>query len=277
MVPKGFDLHVHSTASDGSLSPSELVSKAMDLQLNGIALTDHDSLTGLSEFMSVRAADSFHRIPGIELTVQYQSARAHLLGYYVSDRNGVVTLLLNRQIEMHEQRVLEIISKLQGSGMALPLDGLRRGQKPSISFILDSLVKEGYSDTAEQAKADYLKEGGPGYVRKEYLDINNVIDALLSDGAVPVLAHPLTMRIPDVRKCLEMLTEYGLLGVEAYYDYTHHGVTSQADIEEIGRELGLILTGGTDYHSDESSPPLGSISVGYETIDGIQKSRKEIQ
>jgi predicted metal-dependent phosphoesterase TrpH len=273
--PQKFDLHVHSTASDGFLHPSELVDKAIESQLSGLALTDHDSLNGLAEFMSVQTPGWFHLIPGIEVETSYRGNRAHLLGYYVSDKRRAITAQLTLQQEMRQQRLLEMISNLRNSGIELPTEFLETGEKLSISLIAELLVREGHSDTGDQAKTKFLQEGGIAYVEKKRLEILDMISVLLSDGAIPVLAHPLTMNLSNIRKCLAELSSYGLSGVEAYYDYSHHSVSGRIeDVVEIGNELGLILTGGTDYHSDETSPSLGSISVGIEVIEQLRRARK---
>jgi predicted metal-dependent phosphoesterase TrpH len=273
---RGADLHVHSTASDGALSPAELIAKAVDLHLDGLSLTDHDSVGGLPEFMSERVPGWFHRIPGIELTASYNGVRAHLLGYFVSDKKGAIATLLNGQERLNEQRVQEMLAVLKSMGIDLSKGSRQTITGLSISSMADRLVELGYAETTEDAEAKYLQKGGLAYVEKKYIGISEVIHAVLSDGAVPVLAHPLTMGLQDLRRALEDMSNDGLRGVEAYYDYSHHGIEGKAEhVEDIGRDLSLILTGGTDFHSDNTSPPLGSITVGADALKELSRARKK--
>ena len=276
------DLHVHSNLSDGVHSPSELLALASNLNLGGVALTDHDTIDGLVEFMNAEVHGCPIRIPGVEISTEYNGVEAHLLGYFVPTQAPKLVKRLKRLEESRRKRFPKMRSRLESEGIRLSdddIDQMLQGVKaPGRPHLAKLLIQRGYVKDIEEAFHKYLGKGKPGYVKKERADIGEAISLLRSEGAVPVLAHPLTMRLPDLRSTLIKLRELGLLGVESEYDYQHlHLNVKPGEVRAIAEGLGLIETAGSDYHGDGAHRNLGSVTVPIHVVDNLRKAHEELR
>ncbi|MEE9353490.1 MAG: PHP domain-containing protein [Candidatus Thorarchaeota archaeon] len=276
------DLHVHSNLSDGVHSPSELLALASNLNLGGVALTDHDTIDGLVEFMNAEVHGCPIRIPGVEISTEYKGVEAHLLGYFVPTQAPKLVKRLKRLEESRRKRFPKMRSRLESEGIRLSdddIDQMLQGVKaPGRPHMAKLLIQRGYVKDIEEAFHKYLGKGKPGYVKKERADIGEAISLLRSEGAVPVLAHPLTMRLPDLRSTLIKLRELGLLGVESEYDYQHlHLNVKPGEVRAIAEGLGLIETAGSDYHGDGAHRNLGSVTVPIHVVDNLRKAHEELR
>ena len=276
------DLHVHSNISDGVHSPSELLSIASDLNLGALALTDHDTIDGLVEFMNAEVHGGPIRIPGVEISTEYRGVEAHLLGYFVPTRAPKLVKKLKVLEESRRKRFPKMQNRLESEGIRLSdddIDQILQGVKaPGRPHMAKLLIQRGYVKDIEEAFHKYLGKGKPGYVRKEHADIGEAISLLKSEGAVPVLAHPLTMRLPDLRSTLIELRELGLLGVEIEYDYQHLRLNVKpGEVQAIAEGLGLIETGGSDYHGDGAHRNLGGVTVPIHVVDNLRKAHEELR
>jgi predicted metal-dependent phosphoesterase TrpH len=182
-------------------------------------------------------------------------------------------------------------NRLESEGIRLSdddIDQILQGVKaPGRPHMAKLLIQRGYVKDIEEAFHKYLGKGKPGYVRKEHADIGEAISLLKSEGAVPVLAHPLTMRLPDLRSTLielrELgtlieLRELGLLGVEIEYDYQHLRLNVKpGEVQAIAEGLGLIETGGSDYHGDGAHRNLGGVTVPIHVVDNLRKAHEELR
>jgi len=276
------DLHVHSNLSDGVHSPSELLSIASDLNLGALALTDHDTIDGLVAFMNAEVHGGPIRIPGVEISTEYKGVEAHLLGFFVPTRAPKLVKRLKVLEESRRRRFPKMQNRLESEGIRLSDDDINQmlqGVKaPGRPHMAKLLIQRGYVKDIEEAFHKYLGKGKPGYVKKEYADIGKAINLLRSEGAVPVLAHPLTMRLPDIRSTLIELRELGLLGVEIEYDYQHLRLNVKpGEVQAIAAGLGLIETGGSDYHGDGAHRDLGSVTVPIRIVDSLRKAHEELR
>lgn len=276
------DLHVHSNLSDGVHSPSELLALASNLNLGGVALTDHDTIDGLVEFMNAEVHGCPIRIPGVEISTEYKGVEAHLLGYFVPTQAPKLVKRLKTLEESRRKRFPKMRSRLESEGIRLSdddIDQMLQGVKaPGRPHMAKLLIQRGYVKDIEEAFHKYLGKGKPGYVKKERADIGEAISLLRSEGAVPVLAHPLTMRLPDLRSTLIKLRELGLLGVESEYDYQHlHLNVKPGEVRAIAEGLGLIETAGSDYHGDGAHRNLGSVTVPIHVVDNLRKAHEELR
>ncbi len=276
------DLHVHSNLSDGVHSPSELLALASNLNLGGVALTDHDTIDGLVEFMNAEVHGCPIRIPGVEISTEYKGVEAHLLGYFVPTQAPKLVKRLKTLEESRRKRFPKMRSRLESEGIRLSdddIDQMLQGVKaPGRPHMAKLLIQRGYVKDIEEAFHKYLGKGKPGYVKKERADIGEAISLLRSEGAVPVLAHPLTMRLPDLRSTLIKLRELGLLGVEIEYDYQHlHLNVKPGEVRAIAEGLGLIETAGSDYHGDGAHRNLGSVTVPIHVVDNLRKAHEELR
>ncbi len=276
MVKARADLHLHSSASDGSDSPTELVRKAGKLGLGGIALTDHDSLSGIKEFMDADASDELMRIPGLEISSDYEDKEVHILGYFVPLDSKQLNIKLDFLRKARHDRLPKMIQKLNDLSIDVSIEELYNDLEgvasPGRPHVAQMLVKKGIVQTTTEAFQKYLAINRPAYVKKERLKALDVVRLLRSVGAVPVLAHPLTIKVPDLYSFIQKLVREGLLGVEVEYDYSYMRINrSPEEVKEISRDWHLLQTGGSDYHGTFHVTELGSITVPIEVIDEMRR------
>lgn len=271
------DLHVHSSVSDGQYSPEELVRKATELDLGGIALTDHDTIDGLDKFLKVECPEWLVRVTGVEISTEHEGRQAHMLGYFVSPDSRALKEKLAWLSDSRRRRFPKMLDKLRELDIEFTdeeVDSVIRGVgSPGRPHIARLLVNKGLVTSTDEAFMKYVGRGKPAYVKKDTIGTVEVIKMLSDIGAAPVLAHPLTMRDPDLRTTIEKFTEQGLMGVETTYDYSHMLYLGDPESVKLAIEgLGLIETGGSDFHGDPFHIGLGELSVSVEVIDLLRKA-----
>ncbi|MFW9842637.1 MAG: PHP domain-containing protein, partial [Candidatus Thorarchaeota archaeon] len=266
MVRARADLHTHSSGSDGSDSPSEIARKADKMGLGGIALTDHDSLDGIKEFMEADVSDEITRVPGLEISAEYNDKEVHILGYFVPLNSKPLNESLQSLRQARHDRLPKMMKKLNDLGVDVTLeqlyDTLEGVASPGRPHVAKLLVEKGYVKTFREAFEKYLAANRPAYVKKERMEVREAVRLFKRVGAAPVLAHPLTIKVPDLRPVIEELMDEGLVGVEVKYDYGHIVMRfPDIDVEETIKDLDLVKTGGSDYHGPIHYTELGSITV----------------
>ncbi|MHA1907125.1 MAG: PHP domain-containing protein [Candidatus Thorarchaeota archaeon] len=275
------DLHTHSTISDGMVSPRGIAEMAFEVGLLGISLTDHDTVDGLEEFMTVPIAGHLQRVPGLEISTTYNGKEAHLLGYFVPKKNSQLLSKLKWLREARQSRFPKMIEKLQDIGVSVEqddldrlLDGVKSPGRPHVGRLL---IEKGAVRDMDEAFDRFLNRGRPLYVEKEKMEITEAISLLRNVGAVPVLAHPLTIRVSSICDSIVELKDMGLMGVEVEYDYTHFQIHDDpSEVIKACTETSLIKTGGTDYHGSGWRLPLGGVSVSLDVVDELREAAKEI-
>ncbi len=262
------DLHVHSTASDGSLSPLEILELARDRGIKAIAITDHDSIDGIKEITDQLQAFPVEFMTGVEISCtpprDFETiGSVHLLGYGFSlyDRN--LNLMLSAAKLSREQRNPKIISKLNQAGLDISLAeifarfGTGQAGRPHIA----ELMKEkGFVSSFKEAFDTWLGKGKPAYVDKFKVSCKKAIQTILDAGGIPVLAHPGLLafnRTRDLEVFLDILISYGLQGMEVFY--TDHDTHQTEYFANLARKKKLLVTGGSDFHgSFNAGVKLGS-------------------
>jgi predicted metal-dependent phosphoesterase TrpH len=283
MVRALADLHVHSNHSDWVYSPKQLVKMAIELGLGGIALTDHDTTVGNSEFLKQGEQSDITCIPGVEISTEYHSYELHLLGYYVPiDESDLENKLAAFRDERHT-RFPKMVQKLKDLGFAISdsdvEEVIRTAASPGRPHLARILVEMGVVTSVDEAFVKYLAEGKPAYVKRARPDVVEGIKILREVGAVPVLAHPLYYTGSDLRSLLIDLKKSGLEGVEVVYNYERE-TTPEEDTKQVqnaAKEIGLIETGGTDFHGDGTHNQLGSMTVSIDVIDQLQGANEHIR
>ncbi len=254
------DLHTHSTFSDGFLSPTELVRLAVHRKLRVLALTDHDTVEGLPEFLSAGRHYGIDVVSGIEISTRHGQHSLHILGYGIRHTSAGLEKSLLWIQEARKQRNDKILAKLQNLGIPispqeLAQQGIGQIGRPHIASIL---VNKGIVKTAQEGFVRFLRRGGSAFVEQERPEVEKVIAMITDAGGVSFLAHPGTLDpslkiIPDLVRDLKNL---GLQGIEAYYP-SHSSTTNKA-IRKLAEDLHLLISGGTDFHGDtRSNAPLG--------------------
>jgi predicted metal-dependent phosphoesterase TrpH len=255
------DLHIHSTYSDGILSPSAIVDLAKKVGVQALALTDHDTVAGVAEARAHGKKTGVEVIPGIEISSWLDNIPLHILGYRLRYKdNGLHQRLLRLQ-EGRQIRNEKILFKLKRLGIDLTMAELtafsEHGQagRPHIAQLL---VNRGAAATLEQAFRRYLRRGAVAYVDRFKYYADDAIAMIREAGGVAVLAHPVTLDpgLTAIPGLLRELHQLGLQGVEVYYP-THSSKTVRK-LKEIAAKLDLLITGGSDFHgNNRSKAPLG--------------------
>jgi 3',5'-nucleoside bisphosphate phosphatase len=258
------DLHCHSTASDGTLSPTDVVRLAKENNLSALSLTDHDTIGGLAE-----AADEAQRLgidflPGIEISCEYpHPGTMHLLGYGVDTNSPALQNLTRQLLEGRDNRNPKIIAKLQELGVSITMDEVENEAggtvigRPHIATILH---RKGYVSSIKEAFNKYLAPGGLAYFDKERLSAKTAIQMILESGGLPVLAHPIQLRYENdaqLMRVVKDLIDLGLLGIEVIHSDHDEKLVSQ--YTQIADQYNLVKTGGSDFHgTNKKDIPLGS-------------------
>ncbi|THB71256.1 MAG: PHP domain-containing protein [Desulfobulbaceae bacterium] len=247
------DLHLHSTHSDGTLSPTELVEMACKNELLAIAITDHDTVSGITEAQQAGVKNNIGVIAGVELSVESADGYFHLLGYDFDHEHPRIIDALEKLQHSRMQRNLEMLERLKDMGIKISFEELKKesqiGQigRPHIAKVLR---QKGLVKSIDQAFDRYLRKGKPAYVSREILSLNEAIALLKQAGGKAVLAHPVQIgySIDKIKGLLKKMKSTGLDGIETYYP-TQKGRV-QRQLTKIAEELALLETGGSDYHGD---------------------------
>jgi predicted metal-dependent phosphoesterase TrpH len=244
------DLHSHSTASDGVLSPSGLVDYAWEQGVTTLALTDHDTLDGLDEAAARALAHGLRFIPGIELTGTCTTGTLHILGLRLQDRTALEALLRTQQ-EERLKRNSKIIEVMQAAGIAVSLEAVERlAHTKSLGrpHFADYLVQQGLVKTRQGAFDKYLGRGKPWYFAHAGVEPKAAIAAIIAGGAIPVLAHPLSLYLSwgKLSDAIDELCASGLAGLEAWHPSAR--VNDCRRLETLAYEKGLLVTAGSDFH-----------------------------
>jgi len=264
------DLHAHTTASDGSCTPSELVELARRTGLAALAVTDHDTVGGVAEAVQAAAAAGVALVPGIELSVDYPQGEFHLLGYYIDYTDS---RFLERVLYLQEnrfQRNAVMLRKIQAAGFDLSMEEIEAesgGGQIGRPHMARALLKKGYVASVQEAFDRYLADGQPLHVPKVKLSPEEAIGLIHQAGGVAVLAHPKYLEFPTrdaLRSALAGWKAAGLDGLECYYSQHSEGETEA--YLELARELALLVTGGSDFHG--ISKPDVVLGVVYQGTGG---------
>ena len=245
------DLHTHSTASDGTFSPGDLVNKAVSKKLKVLAITDHDTVAGLEEAKKAAQNQDIIFIPGIELNIQWPTGEFHLLGLGLKqisdDLNSIITYL-QRQRETRNQKIVELLNK-DGFEMTMT-ELIDRFETESIGrpHIAQMMVEKGYVKQRQQAFDNFLGKGRKYYVDRAGADLSMASKAIKNSGGVPVHAHPLSLylSINTLETTMEEIKAKGVMGLEAYHPAIR--VSQGQQLEKIARKLDMFVTAGSDYH-----------------------------
>jgi len=265
---KDIDMHVHTTASDGSLTPTQVVARAREKGLGGIAITDHDTVEGIQEALDTARDTDFLVLPGIELSTEKQGDEIHILGYGINYYDSSLLKILDFLKNQRLLRGEKMIQRLQGLGLnvsfqeVMALAGEGSLGRPHIAQIL---VSKGYVKNTYEAFQRYLVKGAPGYVERFKLDPIEAIEQIKNAGGLAVVAHPSLIKGPDT---LELLIDQGVHGIEVYHP--DNGPEATALYLFMAKANGLMITGGSDFHhlldTSESSRDIGTHRVAIESL-----------
>jgi predicted metal-dependent phosphoesterase TrpH len=265
------DLHIHSTASDGRLTPAAIINKAVEIGLKVISITDHDSIDGIkSALEAVKSSPDLTFIPGVELSTDLADGEAHILGYFIDYASPVLEKELVRFRDSRLGRAERMVAKLGELGIDIDwarVQEIAGDGAIGRPHIAQAMLEKGYIKTFEEAFDKYIGHGGPAYVEREKVTPEEAVALVLRAKGLPVLAHPFTVKNPEAM--VISLKVVGLIGIEAYYkDNTPEQTEATLELAE---KYDLIATGGTDYHGIGTSNEvmMGGVEVPMEAAERL--------
>ena len=261
------DLHIHSTCSDGTFTPKEIVHKVIEKNLYGFSLTDHDTVDGISEILAMNLPKDLKFIPGIEISCDTLHREIHILGYGIDCKNKDLNTTLNDLRDKRMKRNLDMIELFQKDGFPVTLEKLQHGDPDTVitrAHFSRVLVEEGICTSREQAFSKYLGEKCKYYIPKPFFDPKDCLKLILDAGGIPVLAHPFLYIFSnkDTKQLIHDLKDYGLAGIEVYHSSHHKGQI--AKLREWQKEYHLLASGGSDFHG--TNKPDIDIGTGRGTL-----------
>ena len=280
------DLHTHTTASDGSLSPHELVNLALKSGLKALAVTDHDTLDGLAQAMGAAKDAGLELVPGVEISVEAGlPGGIHMLGLYLDPDHAGLNLGLKRLQKSRAERNPKIAARLRELGLDITLEEVKAasgGGQLSRAHFAQVLVEKGMVQDRNQAFSRFIGAGKPAYVPKFRLPPDEAAALIKSAGGVPVVAHPGLCGLGKVEleKLVIRLAGQGVEGVEAIY--SEHTPTVTRQMQSLAQRLDLVVTGGSDFHGNPK-PGLrlgtgkGGLRVPYSLLEPLKQRRDRIR
>ncbi|MCM1495928.1 MAG: PHP domain-containing protein [Bacteroides sp.] len=267
------DLHVHSNASDGTLTPREVVALAIEKNLAAIALSDHDTVKGVEEAIQAAKGSNLVVIPATELSCYYQGIEIHILGLFVDYKNPEFLEKLEELEQARQQRNLDMIKKFQEAGISITLEDLQAGNPNSVitrAHFARALVQKGICKDKKTAFDRYVGVGCPYYLPKPQITPEISLPLITRAGGLPILAHPMLYHLgyPQIEELIQYLIPLGLKGVEAYHSSNY---TEQSNkLRSLAVKYNLVISGGSDFHgSNKPDIELGTGRGGLRVTEHI--------
>jgi hypothetical protein len=266
-----YDLHIHSSASDGHYSPAEIVQMAAKAGLSVMALTDHDTVDGIIPALTAaREFPSLMLIPGVELSTDTNGGEVHVLGYFIDYKDAEFKVSLDRMRNSRAVRAEKMVVKLNELGCKIEMDRVKEIAGTGAlgrAHVAQALLEKGYIGSFKDAFSKYIGHGCPAYISREKLTPTEAVQLILKAKGLPVLAHPFTTNNPE--ETVKELKAAGLVGMEVYYAGYLPAETGL--LHTISQKYGLIPTGGTDYHGIDATSDiyLGSTDVPAESVEKL--------
>lgn len=257
------DLHSHSTASDGTFAPADVVQLAKNSGLSALALTDHDTVAGIAEAKEAAARLGIDFLPGIEISAEFpRPGTLHILGYGIDPNRPSLKNLTEQLIAGRNNRNPQIIAKLNELGLDVSMaewEAEAKGNvlgRPQLAAIL---LRKGYVNSIKQAFDRYIGQGAPAYFDKERLTPRQAFEKIREAGGLPVLAHPVQLRLENdaqLEQQIKNLLDIGLAGIEVIH--SDHNAEVVQKLTRLADKYNLLKTGGSDFHgSNKKDIPLG--------------------
>lgn len=266
------DLHCHTTASDGLLTPWEVVKSASEYGLKAIGITDHDTTSGWEEAERAGSHYGIDVLRGIEINTELAGIEVHILGYEIDADTPILQDKLRQLRDARFNRVYTIVEKLQQLGMAIEkeeVQNIARGESIGRPHIAQALIQRGIVKTIREAFDRYIGQGAPAYVPRYKLSPEEGITLVRAAGGVAVLAHP---GINGLATYVPQWIEFGLQGIEVAH--SEHTLKIEQEYRELAEHYNLIMTGGSDYHGEARKPGihLGGWGTAYEVVGKIRRA-----
>lgn len=242
---KLIDMHMHTTYSDGKYTPKQLIDMAMKKGLNGISITDHDTVQGLKEANEYANEKKFLFINGIEFSTFLDDKEIHVLGYKIDYNNENLIKMTKKLKDSRESRGIQMIKKLNELGIKIDESDLYNYSVESIGrpHIANILVDKGYVKNKDEAFSKYIGNDCPAYVERYKLSVDEAINLIKDSGGISVVAHPYLINNDDY---LYKIIDMGIDGIEVYH--SKHSYNTSIKYKYIAQKYNLYITGGSDFH-----------------------------
>ena len=273
------DLHIHTTESDGSLTPSQVVRYAKEKGLKAIAITDHDTIHGNEEAIKEGISEGVEVIPGVEISVDYSPGTMHMLGYFITTEDPILNEKLTLLQDSRADRNPRIIEKLNKLGLSLTYDEVVQvsgGGQVGRPHMAQVLMEKGYIKSIKEAFDKYLGKGAPAYLDKFRLGAVEAITMITDAGGIPVLAHPSTLYCKssdELDALVKKLVNQGLQGLEVYY--SEHDERKTSSYKLLAKRYNLAITGGSDFHGKnmkgiDLGTGRGKLKIPYTALENLK-------
>jgi len=268
-VTEAADLHLHTTHSDGSLSPSALVAAAVEARLAAIAVTDHDTVAGVAEAAASAESGPLRVIAGVELAAEDEGGGTHVVGLFIDPANPALVAVLRRKREERQVRAAAMVRRLAELGRPVDLDAVLADRSPGSvgrMHLAEAMQRAGHVPDIQAAFDDWLGEGERAYVPRRRFTVAGACDLIRGAGGLPVLAHPKGLTRADVAR----LAAAGIAALEAYNPAFGPGWSRH--LRQWARELSLGISGGSDYHGPgRPGVCIGAVRVPMEYIEDLER------
>lgn len=278
------DLHNHSTASDGTDSPSALVELADRLGLRAMSVTDHDTVAGVPEALAAGEKRGVEVVPGIEVSSDYRDNNVHILGYFIDPDSPALRPVLDWARNEREERNEKILAHMAADGFDISLEQLREEYPGAVlgrPHMAEHLMLRGYTSSVQEGFDRYLDVGRPYYLPKRRISIRQAVEVILAAGGVPVLAHPFQYRYPlgEVEEMIVHARDLGVRALECYY--SEHSAQQQSWLLSAAERYGLGVSGGSDCHGTRKphismGTGTGSLAVPYSVLEALRSLRPPV-
>ena len=273
------DLHIHTTASDGTFTPEEIVREASRLGLAAVAITDHDTAAGYARAAAEGEKCGLEVVPGIEISTKFRSA-VHILGYYIDVDSPALEEVLEWMHRDREERNVKLCAMLRASGVDIDIERMhaRFGDLVGRPHFAEIMIENGMARDMNDAFERLLNKNKPYFIPRQFLPIERSIEIIREAGGTAVLAHPFQYRLDDaaLRELIEHCMASGLEGIECRY--SGYDARMCAYLESLAAEYGLVRTGGSDFHGTIKSDILlgtgkGELNVPYAFLEELRSRR----
>lgn len=280
IMEKYIDLHTHSLKSDGSMTPTEVVEEAKRAGLAAIALSDHDTIDGVREAVEAGLRLGVEVIPAIEFSVKSKT-ETHILGYFIDIENPDLLQALKEVVDLRIERNHVTCQRLNELGFDITLEEVRALAPNNFvgrAHFARVMMDKGYISSVKEGFDKYMSVGKYAYCENQRFSAHEAIELITKCGGISFLAHPHLTKLPDdeLKEFIKELKGYGLCGIEGYYtDYTPE---MQEKYQSLAKELGLMISGGTDFHAKMKphisiGTGLGNMKIPYSVIEAMKSGR----
>jgi len=266
-----FDLHLHSTASDGRLSPEDVVRTAAKLGLAVISITDHDSVDGIAPALKVAENHPPLRvIPGVECSTDVPRGEVHVLGYFIDYTNSELVIKLAAFRNSRKVRAQKMIDKLAAMGVSIEwnrVEDIAGAGSVGRPHIAQAMLEKGYVPSLKEAFNRYIGREAPAYVEREKMTPEEVVQLITRVGGLAVLAHPAD--VDDLEHLIPRLQRVGLVGMEVYYN--NYPLRTTQYLASLAHKHALVATGGSDFHGMDNATetPIGGVAIPREGVERL--------